>query len=77
MMFWGKVQGAGRSPVVPGLSLGYLLINPNNAGVAQDLPSIIGAAGPLGIKLEVVKASTENELTLASTEPNYRAMYPI
>jgi putative ABC transport system substrate-binding protein len=33
--------------LVPGLSLVYLLINPNNAGVAQDLPSIIGAAGLL------------------------------
>jgi len=51
--------------LVPGLSLVYLLINPNNAGVAQDLPSIIGAAGSLGIKLEVVKASTENEIDAA------------
>jgi putative tryptophan/tyrosine transport system substrate-binding protein len=48
--------------LVRGLSLVYLLINPNNAGVVHDLPSVIGAAGPLGIKLEVVKASTENEI---------------
>src|SRR6516164_5234171 len=38
----------------------------DNAGVVQDLPSVIGAAGPLGIKLEVVKASTENEIDAAS-----------
>ena len=43
----------------------YILINPNNAGVAQDLPSIVGAAGPLGINLEVVKASTEDEIDAA------------
>jgi ABC-type uncharacterized transport system substrate-binding protein len=51
--------------LVPGLRLVYLLANPNNAGVAQDLPGIIGAAGTLGIKLEVVKASTENEIDAA------------
>ena len=51
--------------LVPGLRLVYLLANPNNAGVAQDLPSIIGAAGALGLKLEVVKASTENEIDAA------------
>jgi putative ABC transport system substrate-binding protein len=84
--------------LLPGVRLVYLLINPNNAGAAQDLPSIVAAAGPLGIKLEVVKASTENEIDAAfsiitreraqalmvhercilaaSTEPNYRAMYP-
>ena len=51
--------------LVPGLRLVYLLANPTNAGVAQDLPGIIGAAGVLGIKLEVVKASTENEIDAA------------
>ena len=51
--------------LVQGLNLVYLLINPNNAGVVQDLPNVIGAAGPLGIKLEVVKASTENEIDAA------------
>jgi putative tryptophan/tyrosine transport system substrate-binding protein len=51
--------------LVPGLSLVYVLVNPNNAGVVQDLPSVIGAAGPLGIKLEVVKASTEKEIDTA------------
>jgi putative tryptophan/tyrosine transport system substrate-binding protein len=51
--------------LVPGLSLVYLLTNPNNAGVAQDLPSIVSAAAALGIKLEVVKASTENEIDAA------------
>jgi putative ABC transport system substrate-binding protein len=51
--------------LVPGLRLVYLLANPTNAGVAQDLPSIIGAAVALGIKLEVVKASTENEIDAA------------
>jgi putative ABC transport system substrate-binding protein len=51
--------------LLPGLSLVYLLINPNNAGVAQDLPSVVSAAAPLGIKLEVVKASTENEIDAA------------
>jgi putative tryptophan/tyrosine transport system substrate-binding protein len=51
--------------LVQGLSLVCLLINPNNAGVVQDLPNVIDAAGPLGIKLEVVKASTENEIDAA------------
>jgi putative ABC transport system substrate-binding protein len=50
---------------LPGLRLVYLLMNPNNAGVAQDLPSVAGAAGTLGIKLEVVKATTENEIDAA------------
>jgi putative ABC transport system substrate-binding protein len=51
--------------LLPGVRLVYLLINPNNAGAAQDLPSIVAAAAPLGIKLEVVKASTENEIDAA------------
>jgi len=51
--------------LLPGARLVYILINPNNAGVAQDLPSIVGAAGPLGINLEVVKASTEDEIDAA------------
>jgi putative tryptophan/tyrosine transport system substrate-binding protein len=51
--------------LVPNLRLVSLLANPNNAGVTQDLPNIIGAAGALGIKLEVVKASTENEIDAA------------
>jgi putative tryptophan/tyrosine transport system substrate-binding protein len=42
-----------------------LFQGPNNAGVAQDLPSIVGAAGPLGINLEMVKASTEDEIDAA------------
>src|SRR5262245_15897835 len=51
--------------LVPNLRVVYLLANPNNAGVAQDLPDIVGAAGALGIKLEVVKASTDNEIDAA------------
>jgi putative ABC transport system substrate-binding protein len=51
--------------LLPGMRLVYLLANPNNAGVAQDLPSIFDAAGPLGIQLEVVKASTESEIDAA------------
>jgi putative tryptophan/tyrosine transport system substrate-binding protein len=51
--------------LLPGVGLVYLLANPNNAGVAQDLPSIFDAAGPLGIQLQVVKASTENEIDAA------------
>jgi putative tryptophan/tyrosine transport system substrate-binding protein len=51
--------------LLPGVRLIYLLANPNNAGVAQDLPNILHAAGPLGIQLEVVKASTENEIDAA------------
>jgi putative ABC transport system substrate-binding protein len=51
--------------LVPDLRLVYVLANPTNAGVAQDLPAIIGAAGALGIKLEVVKASTESEIDAA------------
>jgi putative tryptophan/tyrosine transport system substrate-binding protein len=50
---------------LPGLRLVYLLVNPSNAGVAQDLPTVVGAAGTLGIKLEVVKASNENEIGAA------------
>jgi ABC-type uncharacterized transport system substrate-binding protein len=51
--------------LVPGLRLVHLLANPTNAGVAQDLPGIMDAAGALGIKLEVVKASTESEIDAA------------
>jgi putative ABC transport system substrate-binding protein len=51
--------------LVPGMRQVYLLSNPNNAGVAQDLPRIFDAAGALGIKLEVVKASTETEIDAA------------
>jgi putative ABC transport system substrate-binding protein len=51
--------------LVPGLSLVHLLVNPNNAGVAQDLPNILRAADAFGIKLEVVKASTEHEIDAA------------
>jgi len=51
--------------LLSGLNLVYLLINPDNAGVAQDLPNIVSAAGSLGIKLEVLKASTENEIDAA------------
>jgi putative ABC transport system substrate-binding protein len=51
--------------LLPGVRLVYLLVNPNNAGVVQDLPSILGAASALGIKLEVVKAGTETEIDAA------------
>jgi putative tryptophan/tyrosine transport system substrate-binding protein len=51
--------------LLPGLRVVYLLTNPSNAGVAQDLPSIVAAAQSLGLALEVFKASTENELDAA------------
>jgi putative ABC transport system substrate-binding protein len=51
--------------LLPGLRVVYLLTNPSNAGVAQDLPSIVVAAQSLGLALEVVKASTENEIDAA------------
>ena len=51
--------------LLPGVRLVYLLLNPDNAGVAQDLPNIVGAADSLGIKLEVVKASTATEIDTA------------
>jgi putative tryptophan/tyrosine transport system substrate-binding protein len=51
--------------VLPGLRVVYLLTNPSNAGVAQDLPSIVVAAQSLGLALEVVRASTETEIDAA------------
>jgi len=44
-----------------------LLLNPSNLNSQIDTPAIQGAAGALGQHLEVLTASTENELEMAFT----------
>ena len=43
----------------------YILVNPNNGGVLQDIPTVAAAAGKLGLELKVVKAGTESEIDAA------------
>src|SRR5262245_2793151 len=48
-----------RAPVV------YILVNPNNAGVLQDIPTVAASAGTLGLGFQVVQAGTEREIDAA------------
>jgi putative tryptophan/tyrosine transport system substrate-binding protein len=45
----------------------HILVNPNNAGVLQDIPTVAAAAGKLGLAFEVVQAGTESEIDAAFT----------
>ena len=38
------------------------LVNPNNAGVLQDIPNVAAAAGKIGLGFEVVQAGSESEI---------------
>jgi putative ABC transport system substrate-binding protein len=51
--------------MVPKMTAIHILINPNNGGVAQDIPNVAAVAGKLGLKFDVVKASTESEIDAA------------
>jgi putative ABC transport system substrate-binding protein len=43
----------------------YVLVNPGNGGLAQDIPGVAATAGKLGLKIEVVQARTESEIDAA------------
>jgi ABC-type uncharacterized transport system substrate-binding protein len=45
----------------------HILVNPNNAGVLQDIPTVASAAGKLGLAFEVVQAGAEAEINAAFT----------
>ena len=40
----------------------HIFVNPNNAGVLQDIPAVAAAAGKMGLGFEVVQAGTESEI---------------
>jgi putative ABC transport system substrate-binding protein len=42
-----------------------MLVNPNNAGVAQDIPEVTAVARTLGLGFEVVRAGTSDEIDAA------------
>src|SRR6266404_1372779 len=43
----------------------HILVNPSNAGVLQDIPTVAAAAGKLGLAFEVVQAGSESEIDAA------------
>jgi putative tryptophan/tyrosine transport system substrate-binding protein len=51
--------------IAPKAASVHILVNPNNAGVLQDIPSVAAAAGKLGLGFEVVQAGTESEIDAA------------
>ena len=51
--------------IAPKTTAVHSLVNPNNAGVLQDIPTVAAAAGKLGLGFEVVQASTESEIDVA------------
>ena len=51
--------------VVPKASVIHMLVNPNNAGVAQDIPEVTAVAHTLGLGFEVVPAGTADEIDAA------------
>jgi putative ABC transport system substrate-binding protein len=51
--------------VAPKAKTIHILVNPNNAGVLQDIPSVAAAAGKLGFAFEVVQAGSESEIDAA------------
>jgi putative tryptophan/tyrosine transport system substrate-binding protein len=48
--------------IAPKTSTVHILVNPNNAGVLQDIPNVAEAAGKIGLGFEVVQASSESEI---------------
>jgi putative ABC transport system substrate-binding protein len=48
--------------VAPKSTIVHILVNPNNAGVLQDVPTVAAAAGKLGLEFQVVQAGTESEI---------------
>ena len=51
--------------IVPKARVIYLLVNPNNSGAVQDIPEVAVAARGMGLRLQVVPASTETEIDAA------------
>jgi putative tryptophan/tyrosine transport system substrate-binding protein len=51
--------------IAPKTTVVHILVNPNNAGVLQDIPTVAAAAGKLGLGFEVVQAGTESEIDVA------------
>ena len=51
--------------IAPNTSTVHILVNPNNAGVLQDIPTVTAAAGKIGLGFEVVQAGTESEIDTA------------
>ena len=51
--------------LVPTVTVVHILVNPNNGGVLQDIPTVAAAAGKLGLEFQVVQAGTESEIDAA------------
>jgi putative tryptophan/tyrosine transport system substrate-binding protein len=51
--------------LVPNATVVYLLMNPSNAGVKQEMPSVEAAAAKLGLAFKVVEAGSEKEIDTA------------
>ncbi len=51
--------------IAPNTSTVHILVNPNNAGVLQDIPAVAAIAGKIGLGFEVVQAGTESEIDTA------------
>jgi putative tryptophan/tyrosine transport system substrate-binding protein len=48
--------------IAPKTSTVHILVNPNNAGVLQDIPNVAAAAGKIGLGFEVLQAGSESEI---------------
>jgi putative ABC transport system substrate-binding protein len=53
--------------IAPKATTVHILVNPHQAGVLQDIPTVAAAAGKLGLGFEVVQAGTESEIDAAFT----------
>jgi putative ABC transport system substrate-binding protein len=51
--------------IAPNTSTVHVLVNPNNAGVLQDIPALAAIAGKIGLGFEVAQAGTESEIDAA------------
>jgi putative ABC transport system substrate-binding protein len=51
--------------IAPKATVVYMLINPTNAGIKQDLPQVEAAARNMGLGLQVISAATEAEIDAA------------
>jgi putative ABC transport system substrate-binding protein len=51
--------------ILPKATAVHILVNPNNAGVLQDIPAVAAAAGKMGLAFEVVQAGSESDINTA------------
>jgi putative ABC transport system substrate-binding protein len=51
--------------IVPKATVIHLLVNPNNTGAVQDIPDLAVTVRGMGLRLQVVPASTEAEIDAA------------